>query len=78
MLNVKYTMDNEDGDTAIDRENQKFMLEENKTEDELQFAVSETFGVMFKTHKLKCSDLLTTLFKDYIPVYIKEDSAFHK
>jgi hypothetical protein len=31
-----------------------FMDEEIKVEDELQIAISETFGILFKTHKDQC------------------------
>jgi hypothetical protein len=30
------------------------MDEEIKVEDELQIAISETFGILFKTHKDQC------------------------
>ena len=77
-LNVKYTAENEDGDNEIDQQNRQFMEEENEVEDELQFAISETFGILFKTHKLHCKDLLVTLFDDLLPNYLQETSPFVK
>lgn len=53
-LNLQYTQENENGDSEIDKQNRQFMDEELKVEDELQIAISETFGVLFKTHKDQC------------------------
>lgn len=50
-LNIQYTNENETGDSEIEKQNRQFMDEEIKVEDELQIAISETFGVLFKTHK---------------------------
>ena len=50
-LNLAYAEENENGDTEIDKQNRQFMDEELKVEDELQIAISETFGVLFQTHK---------------------------
>jgi len=47
-------------------------------EDELQFAISETFGILFKTHKMHCSQLLKTLLEDLLPNYLQETSPFVK
>ena len=77
-MNLKYTTENEDGEDEIDIQNRQFMQEENDVEDELQFAISETFGILFKTHKLHCKELLVTLFGDLLPNYLQEDSPFVK
>lgn len=61
-LNTQYTNENESGNTEIDKQNREFMEEEMKVEDELQIAISETFGVLFKTHKDQCKLLVETLF----------------
>ena len=48
------------------------MEEEIKVEDELQIAISETFGVLFKTHKDQCKLLVETLFGSLLPDYLSE------
>ena len=71
-LNTQYTNENESGETEIDKQNREFMEEEMKVEDELQIAISETFGVLFKTHKDQCKLLVETLFGQLLPDYLSE------
>lgn len=77
-LNLQYTMENENSDDEIDDQNRKFMQEEDKVEDELQIAISETFGVLFQTHKECCQKLVETLFTQLLPIYLGADSQFIK
>jgi len=77
-LNQRYTNENEDGENEIDTRNREFMEEENEVEDELQMAISETFGILFKTHKDQCKKLVETLFSDLLPNYLSESAVFVK
>lgn len=77
-LNFRYNEENEQGDDEVDKQNRRFMEEENEMEDDLQLTVSEAFGSLFKTHKNHCGQLLVTLFNDLLPSYLDEKAAFVK
>lgn len=77
-LNVNYTAENEAGEDEIDVQNRTFMEEENKIEDELQLAISETFGSLFMTHQDQCGLLVKTLFDELLPVYLGDGAQFIK
>jgi len=74
-LNVKYTEENEQGDDEVDQQNREFMKEENEMEDDLQLAISEAFGTLFKTHKNHCQELLSNLFTEKLPKYLDEEHS---
>ena len=77
-LNVNYTDENEAGENEIDVQNRVFMEEENKIEDELQLAISETFGSLFMTHNDQCGLLVKTLFEQLLPVYLGDGAQYIK
>jgi hypothetical protein len=53
----------EEEDEEDDLEDDKEMIkEENKSEYDLQLSLSEIMGIIFKTHKNVCNNLLQILF----------------
>lgn len=54
------------------------MDEDLQVEDELQIAISETFGVLFQTHKDQCKTLVDTLFSQLLPDYLGDNKPFVK
>jgi importin-5 len=77
-INIKYTEENEQGENEVDKQNREFMKEENEMEDDLQLAISETFGALFKTHKNHCKELLNSMFTSLLPQYLDEGAPFVK
>lgn len=77
-MNTKYTEENELGDDEVDVQNRQFMEEENDMEDDLQLAISDAFGALFKTHKDHCQELLKDMFTEKLPKYLAEDAPIVK
>ncbi|CAI2377948.1 unnamed protein product [Moneuplotes crassus] len=77
-LNNKFHNENGQGESEIDEMNRGFLDEENQEEDDLQISISETFGVIFKTHKNKCGVLASNLLSDLVSSYIDENASFAK
>lgn len=59
-------MDGEDDD-KLDEEDLAVLKEENKNEHELQISLAEIFGILFKTHKAYCRDLVQKLLTGVLP-----------
>ena len=53
------------------------MKEENKAENELQIALAEILGILFKTHKMSCRNLVQKLIIEVLPAVAKDDTK-HK
>ncbi|CAI2371015.1 unnamed protein product [Moneuplotes crassus] len=51
---------------------------ENENEDELQIVLSEAIGMLFKTHKGKCSNIVANLFDNFLPSYLNDAASFTK
>jgi hypothetical protein len=49
--------------------------EEIKQEEEVQVAISELIGILFKTHKSMTIDLAKYLISNYLPKAFKEDQS---
>lgn len=58
--NNKYQEENAQGeeDEQLDEEDLAVLKEENKAENELQIALAEILGILFKTHKNSCRNLV--------------------
>jgi len=48
------------------------LKEENKNENELQLALAELLGVMFKTHRDSCQSLVQKLISETLPKVAKD------
>jgi len=76
--NTKYREENDgDGDEGLDEEDLQVLKEENKNEQELQVALAELFGAVFKTHKDLCQTLVQKLISEVLPKYAKETATKH-
>ena len=53
------------------------LKEENKTENELQVSLAECLGILFKTHKEHCRELVETLRNIVLPAAV-QDGTKHK
>lgn len=58
--NQKYEKENQDvnDEDKMDEEDLMVLKEENKNEHELQISLAEIFGILFKTHKPHCKELV--------------------
>jgi len=74
--NTKYEKENLEGDEEdkLDEEDLAVLKEENKNENELQVALAEIFGILFKTHKAHCSNLVQKLISTVLPEVAKSDT----
>ena len=61
--NQKYQKEGIEGDEddKLDEEDLAVLKEENKNEYELQISLAEIFGILFKTHKPHCRELVQKL-----------------
>lgn len=77
--NDKYEADNQEGDEEdkLDDEDLAVLKEENKNENELQIALAEILGVLFKTHKEHCGKLVQKLISEVLPEAAKSETK-HK
>jgi len=77
--NNKYQEENAQGeeDEQLDEEDLAVLKEENKAENELQIALAEILGILFKTHKYSCRNLVQKLITEVLPAIAKDDSK-HK
>jgi len=71
--NNKYEKENMDGDEEdkLDEEDLAVLKEENKNEQQLQIDLSEIIGVLFKTHKQHCTNLVQKLINEILPEVAK-------
>lgn len=76
--NQKYEKENLEGDEEdrLDEEDLAVLKEENKNEHELQIGLAEIFGILFKTHKNSCKDLVAKLWQEKLPA-ISENQTKH-
>ena len=74
--NTKYQEENQEGDEddKLDEEDLLVLKEENKSEHELQLALAELLGIMFKTHKDSCQGLVQKLISEVLPKAAKDGS----
>ena len=63
-------MEGEEED-RLDDEDLAVLKEENKNEHELQIALAEIFGTLFKTHKEFCRELVQKLWQEVLPAAAK-------
>ena len=77
--NNKYQEENAQGeeDEQLDEEDLAVLKEENKAENELQIALAEILGILFKTHKNSCRNLVQKLIIEVLPAVAKDDTK-HK
>lgn len=61
-----------DDDDKLDEEDLAVLKEENKNEHELQISLAEIFGILFKTHKPHCNDLVQKLITGVLPEIAKQ------
>ena len=73
--NNKYEKDNMDGDEddQLDEEDLMVLKEENKNEQQLQLDLGEIIGVLFKTHKDRCQNLVQKLISTVLPEIAKQE-----
>lgn len=74
--NTKYEEENAEGDEddRLDEEDLIVLKEENKNENELQLALAELLGIMFKTHRDFCRPLVQQLITEILPRVAKDTS----
>ena len=74
--NTKYEQEALDGDEEdkLDEEDLIVLKEENKNENELQLALAELLGIMFKTHRESCQPLVQKLITEVLPKVAKDTS----
>ena len=65
-------MDGEEDD-QLDEEDLLVLKEENKNEQQLQLDLGEIIGVLFKTHKDHCSNLVQKLISTILPEIAKQE-----
>jgi len=67
--NNKYEKENMDGEEEdqLDEEDLMVLKEENKNEQQLQLDLGEIIGVIFKTHKIFCQNLVQKLISSILP-----------
>jgi len=72
--NTKYEEENAEGDEEdrLDEEDLIVLKEENKNENELQLALAELLGIMFKTHRDHCQPLVQQLISEVLPKVAKD------
>lgn len=70
--NEKYQNENVDEEDGLDEEDLAVLKEENKNENELQLALAECIGMLFKTHKESCRNLVQTLQASVLPEIAKQ------
>jgi hypothetical protein len=76
--NTKYETENGgDDEDALDEEDLQVLKEENKTEQELQVSLAECLGILFKTHKEHCRELVEVLNSTVLPA-AAADGSKHK
>jgi hypothetical protein len=74
--NDKYQKENQEGEEEdqLDDEDLQVLKEENKSENELQLALAEILGVIFKTHKELCNNLVQKLVSEVLPKIAQDQS----
>lgn len=74
--NNKYEQENLEGEEEdqLDEEDLMVLKEENKNEQQLQLDLGELFGMLFKTHKDRCTNLVQRLITEFLPEIAKSDS----
>ena len=75
--NAKYGQEGQEGEAeedALDEEDLLVLKEENKNENELQLALAEILGVLFKTHRDHCQNLVQQLINVYLPKVAQDTS----
>lgn len=77
--NTKYESENTGGaeEDQLDEEDLQVLKEENKTEQELQVSLAECLGILFKTHKEHCRELVQVLHTTVLPA-AAADGSKHK
>jgi len=74
--NNKYEKENMEGEEEdqLDEEDLAVLKEENKNEQQLQVDLGEIIGVIFKTHKDHCRNLVQKLITTILPEVAKHDT----
>ena len=74
--NKNYEQEQQEGDEEdqLDEEDLIVLKEENKNENELQLALAELLGMMFKHHKDHCANLVQKLISEVLPEVAKDTS----
>lgn len=74
--NNKYEKEQMEGDDQdkLDDEDIAVLKEENKAETDLQLGLAEIIGVLFKTHKNHCKNLVHKLITEILPEVAKVDT----
>lgn len=67
-----------DDDDKLDEEDLAVLKEENKNEHELQISLAEIFGILFKTHKQHCKELVQKLLSQVLPEVAKQTSKHYQ
>ena len=63
----------EDEDDELDDDEKEVIKEENRNEYDLQLSIAEVLGVIFKTHRDLCANVLQELFASILPVALASE-----